>query len=457
MPTVRTACAALCAAVLLFACHSKQQQSAKPDNNNSDSTSVVSVLTDEEIELQSLADSFVKSASQKFIVAKNKMTVITGKKGLRVTVNPSVLEKADGTGIDDAVEVSVLELNNVNDLLRANAATISNGKLLASGGSYFIGMQCKGQELHIKKGKFLQVDFPVLKEEEMELFYGRRDTAGNMNWLKAGVPLTAEEYKEESMFTDSNRNTDANFYPAFMYDTNGNAKIYQSTNEQVYYYENKVTISQLVDTINRHSAKIFIDTVYVWPKTSAILPVGARIDSNYLYRVYGPPKQFIIKRYKDAEEEKAVKEKERIAIQKARESWQPKTLAGQIQKYYNPTAISTLGWINCDRFYNVPENTGLQIELPITFSRPVLHYFIICKSFNGLMSGQVKADSSLKYQLSDLPGGEPVKLIAFAKENGRIYQYSKELVIQKGVVLKADFKQIPTAELQKMFGNNVRI
>lgn len=457
MPDVRTATAALCAAVILFACHLKQKHSPQPGKNNSDSTSAVTVLPDEELDVQDLSGMFVKTVTQNFSVARNKSAVITGKKGLRVTVQPSVLEKADGTAVDGPVQVSLVELTTSNDLYKANAATVCNGQLLASGGSYFIGMQCNGQQLHIKKGRSLQVDFPVLKDGEMELFYGQRNSTGNMNWRRTGQPLSPEENDEEILFTDSSRYKVTDFYPAFMYDTGGRARVYKTTSEQVYLIDHKVTIKHLVDTVNRNECKIFLDTVFMWPKAMANLPAGTKIDSNYLTRMYGPAKQFIIKRCKDTAAAAAVKEQQRLALENARQKYQPKTLAGQIQKYYGPTNITSLGWINCDRFYNTPENLELQMELPITFAKPAIHYFVIYKTFNGLMSGTVKADSALRYHIPALPKGAPITLVAFTKANGKIYQFSKEMKMENKTVLQPEFQEISAAELQKIFGSNVRI
>ena len=90
-----------------------------------------------------------------------------------------------------------------NDLFKSNAATVSNGRLLASGGSYFIGMENNGQKIRLKKGHSLPVDFPVFAKEEMELFYGERDSAGSMNWVKAGNKL--EQQFEEMEFNTRSR------------------------------------------------------------------------------------------------------------------------------------------------------------------------------------------------------------------------------------------------------------
>src|SRR5262249_9245855 len=109
--------------------------------------------------------------------------------GLTITVDPGSLEREDGTPLQGDIDISVIELTNVNDLFKSNAATISNGKLLVSGGSYFIGMKNGNSKIKIKKGKSIETEFPFLKKDDMELFYGERDTKGNMNWKEAGTKL----------------------------------------------------------------------------------------------------------------------------------------------------------------------------------------------------------------------------------------------------------------------------
>ncbi len=461
MPIVRTAFAALAAVLLSSACNSKQKINSAQNIRAADTASEIFQLPDDTLNLQKLSGDFVTYSVQRFIVPKSKTKIVTGKKGLKVTVSYDVLEKADGTTVDGPIEVRMVELTNSNDLFKANAVTVSNGRLLVSGGSYFLEMFCNGKKLQVKKGKRLNVDFPVLNDSEMELFYGERDTSGNMNWLTAGSPLIQQKGNEatttEAMFTDSNRNSFTDFAPAFMYDTNGNAKIYPSTKAQVYFYDTKVTIAQLVDTVNKHSAKIFIDTVYMWPKRPANIPAGARIDSNYLYMVYGPPKQFIIKRCKDAEEEKRRKEEIKIAVEQAKANWQPQTLAGQIMKYYNTTAITTLGWLNCDRFYKGPQNSDVELELPITLNKYPLHYFLLFKEFSGLVNGTIQNNNQQQYTLQNLPNDQSVTLLAFIKAEGKIYQCRKDFTVAGNAVIKTVFEEISVAELRKIFGNNVRI
>ncbi len=437
-------------------CSNKKTRSAEVTSiTSSKNFDTVAVLPDETLDIAGYNTAFTNNITQKFTVVPQKISVITGRKGLKVTVNPSVLEKEDGSAVDGKIKVKIIELTSSDELFKSNAATVSNGKLLASGGSYFIGMECNGQKLRIKKGKSLQMEFPQIKDDEMELFYGQRDVTGSMNWVKAGIGLKQQE-ANDLMFTDSNRFSSAAFLSSFAYDEKKELKLYKTLTDEVYYYNKKMTIKEIVDTINRHSKKIYIDTVYTWPKELAKLPKSLRVDTNYLNAVYGPRKQFLLKTCRDLQEEK-----ERLAKQKAiRDSlnaaWQPQSLAGQIQKYYAPSAITALGWINCDRFYYSPQNTEVPLELPITFNNPEVDYFIICKSINGLMNGRLGKNTNGRYVLSNLPEGLAVTLVAFTKNNGQIFQCKEEFVIQKNKPVQLNFKNISPEEMTKIFGKNVR-
>ena len=440
---------------ILFSCSNK-----KVKNTARSVTAIISdtvqVQPDEVIDLSEYSNAFTNNITQTFTAAPHKISVLTAEKGLRVTVNPAALQKEDGTAVDGKINVRIIELTTSQDLFKSNAATVSNGRLLASGGSYFIGMECNGQKLRIKKGKNLQVEFPVIKENEMQLFYGQRDTANNMNWLDAGINLQQDK-EDDILFTDSNNNNLTDNFPAFTLTAGGEAKVYRTLNEKVYYYEKMMTVKQLLDTINRHTAKIYADTVYMWPKEIAKLLPGQRVDTNYLYTVYGPPKQFILKTCKTLQEDKERKEMEKRKREDALEKWQPKNLAGQIQKYYNPSAITNLGWVNCDRFYQNNPPAEIEIDLPITFNKGTIQYFVIFKNFNGLINGKLEFSEGESISLKNLPVGESITLIAFTKNNGQLFNCKEEFVIQKNKSVKLEFKNISTEEMNKIFGKNVRI
>lgn len=419
----------------------------------------VEVLADEAIDLARSSNEFIAAITQRFLVPIGSSSVIIGKKGLKLTVIPSLLEKEDGSAVDGKIAVTLVELTNSNDLFKANAATMSYGNLLASGGSYFIGMKCNGQKLKIRKGKSLKVDFPLLKKDEMELFYGERNDMQDMNWRSAGVALQQPENiqvtqpMESVNFTDNSPNGSMYDMPPSFYELKESA-VYKSTDAEVYYYKKKMRLRELVDTLNLHGPKVFIDTIYNWPKN---LPTNRKLDTNYLVWQYGPRNTFRLKNCKIAQQEKEEQEKRRILREQAIEKWQPQSLAEQVQKYYAPAVIGRLGWINCDRFYQNNEQINVDLDIPITMNNSSVEYFIIFRSFNGLMNNRFYFNQQQKASLNSLPVGEKVILVAFVKKEGVIYKSREEFVVEKNKKISLDFQTISPEAMNNIFRSNVRI
>jgi hypothetical protein len=123
--------------------------------------------------------------SQTFKVLSDKPTRVTGKQGTIISINPYDLVTENGQTIGKNIEVELKELTNQTQLVRNNVQTTSDGQLLVSGGAYFINLTSDGQQLKLKAGKKLWVEFPKLTSKEMYLFYGQRDTLGQLNWQQA--------------------------------------------------------------------------------------------------------------------------------------------------------------------------------------------------------------------------------------------------------------------------------
>jgi hypothetical protein len=139
------------------------------------------------------------------------------------------------------------------------------------------------------------------------------------------------------------------------------------------------------------------------------------------------------------------------------EAQSQKDMTSQLKKYYAPATIGTLGWINCDRFYDNKQCTDTELDIPITLHYSQIEYFIVFKSFNGLLNKKVKFTAETKVILEKLPVGEAVTLIAFAKNKGVIYQAKEDFIIGKNKKVAVEFNTITPEELSNMFGKNVRI
>lgn len=444
--------------IILFSCNNKKNTGGLKVGNviNNSVPDTVTLYPDNDVTIAAFTDGFISSNKQIFNVLPKKISVLKGNKGLKVTVNPAALIHDDGSAIEGNIKVTMIELTSSEDLFKSNAASVSNGRLLMSGGSYYLSMENKGRQIKIKEGHSLTVSFPKLKDNEMELFYGNRNSEGNMNWVRAEQSLQFNYNESYSAYNPpfpdtAETNPFTSKYPLF-----------DSPESKVIFDGRPVTLKKMVEELQKKGIDKNIDTVYfTWKDMKRF----DNIEGKYKIITW---KKYRVISCKDLEAEKdsmvkvkKVKQQIELANKKYREEWQKyndeNVLTGQIQKYYAPSAITKLGWINCDRFYNNPQNAEVLLELPITFKKPVIQYFIIYKSFNGMVNGKLGLDSLSKYRLQNLPEGQPVTLIAFTKNNGQLYHSKQDFVIQKNMPVKLEFKNISVEELTKMFGKNVKV
>jgi hypothetical protein len=451
-----TSTAMLLVAVLISCNHNDQQKKTDLSVSPLSSNNQQAIASVETIDLSVYSNAWEQTATQTFTVTSQTTTLLTGKKGLKVSVDPALLEKADGTPVDGVITVKIIEVTTPDELLKSNAATISNGRLLISGGSYYVGMECDGQQVRIKKKHGLQLHFPKIKENEMELFYGNRDVDGNMNWKTADKPLSFDDMMRYTSYNPP--------YPSWerLPEFKSNYRIYDSLSNKVYFEDKLMSVKNMINILHQKGVDKNIDTIRTTVRHEYSIPGRP----NLVY--YDTLNRYRIMTCGQVEAEKDSSDRMIIVIRQHQEAnrrynekWSQfnssNSFTGQLQKYYAPAEVTQLGWINCDRFYNSPQNTDVPVEIPYTFKNPDVQYFLIYKAFNGLMSGRITKNEKQQYILKDLPQGQAVTLVAFTKTNGQAYHYKEDFVIQRGKVLKPDFKAISAEEMKKMFGANVGI
>ena len=137
--------------LFLFGCNNPQ----KPATGNTDS-----------LKMKQDADNLnnilkkVDMPSQIFSAPGDQLSLVKGKKGTVIFLDPSDLETEDGGAPGKQVIVELKEMTTGADLARANAQTMSDGKLLVSGGAYYVNITSGGKQLKLKKDKDLKVAFP---------------------------------------------------------------------------------------------------------------------------------------------------------------------------------------------------------------------------------------------------------------------------------------------------------
>lgn len=171
-----------------------QNESSKQERSNqNEQTEKVRINPLKELEQVDNLLSEITEKPQKLTAPSDKKTTITGAKGTIIHVDPNRLETVDGSPIGNNIQIELLELTDYSSLVLNNAQTISNGRILVTGGAYYINMTSDGHQLKMKQGKGVEVEFPKLTEDEMGLFLGERDSLGQISWISTSANFETKD------------------------------------------------------------------------------------------------------------------------------------------------------------------------------------------------------------------------------------------------------------------------
>ena len=343
---------------------------------------------DSKQEIAKLND-FLKKFDEPFQIFKaptDKPIKVTGKQGTVIHLNPSDLLTESGKQLGKEVEIELKELTNQQQLLRANAQTVSDGNLLVTGGAYYINVTSDGETVKLKEGKSYPVEFIKNSNDDMSLFYGQRDSMGAMNWKPANV-------KYES--------------PAPV--------VFQDTNSQ------------------KEVEAIFVSGNPYHKKTAVLKAIPKDIsDSEYrrnVEKVKADNKQYAI----DKEAEDKIKEAEKIAAQERekeekinRDAYYARREAAKLtDKYYSPIELSRFGYINCDRMYK-PEIAKTTVSYKIANKTEKINYAKVVLIFKTIRA-QIQTyytvinDKITKDDFKNIPVGMNVRFFVVAYQHGKIF------------------------------------
>ncbi len=301
----------------------------------------------------------VDDPSQTFTVPSDKTKEIIGKAGTIISVNPDDLSTLTNQPVGKNIEVELKELINQQQLLKANAQTVCAGKLLVSGGAYYINLKSDGQQLKLKSGKSLSVQFPKLTNEPMTLFAGFHDSLGEMQW---------QQRKQT-------------FRP------NGLDQAWRDTRNMMVQYDGEILE---IDTLPKRKPK-----------------------------------------------EKTEKEKQ---------------LAQAYTKVYAAMEIQSLGWINCDRFYNIPDKTTLSVKFNPSDAIVFASIYLIFDDINSVAQACYGAmeNGTTNPGFQDMPVGAKVRLVAFSLKDNKMFAHSSKLTIGKNETITLAMKETSDEELKAL-------
>jgi mono/diheme cytochrome c family protein len=132
-------------------------------------------------------------------------TVIETRGGILFAIEANTFLDPSGKAAANPVELEIKEALLPFDIMKAGLSTVSDGKLLETGGMFYLGAKSGNDSLHIDPKKPIQASVPYSgTRNDMMLFDGKREADGRINWVnpvKTVKQLTTTEI------------TKLNFYP----------------------------------------------------------------------------------------------------------------------------------------------------------------------------------------------------------------------------------------------------
>lgn len=378
----------------------------------------------------------------------NRDTTFFGPQGTRIFIEAGTFQLADGSPATDSITVQLKEFYDKSDIVLGNLSTRSGDQLLETAGMIYLDAKSKGQKLEIKPGKQVVVHFPKKEDDyqEMNLFYAD-DTAGDSsvsNWEIDTVKLFKKTLSLAGYgwwYPDVDDSTSYDFKPRNFVDT---GYYWNPLDFYVRSFDfSEATIKALEKSSNRNDYPYFDDwngsgvecelvvseKGYIKNiKINTNIPSYARKEILRFLR--GLPRLESGKnKYGDIIERRGlllIRSGDIVPIYKTSEGYvksfdqkykqfekSPIQSMDDAELNYYVFSITKLGWINCDRFYEVQEKVDVLAEIQVSPNTKLMMAF---GDIDAVLAPDI---ANGKYVFPNVPIGRPVTIIGIKNENGK--------------------------------------
>ena len=126
----------------------------------------------------------LKKESQLFKVKANKEIKIEGKEGTKISIPANSLVRSNNKKASGEIVLELKEFYSKSDIITSNLHSMSDGKLLETGGMVYITATSSGEKLQLKAETKMVIEFTSNgRVKGMETFIGKSSN-GQINWIQ---------------------------------------------------------------------------------------------------------------------------------------------------------------------------------------------------------------------------------------------------------------------------------
>jgi hypothetical protein len=124
-------------------------------------------------------------SSQVFIIPPASDVNISGAEGTVVNISRNDLQHFNGDSVEGPIIIELKEFYSSEDIIRADLQTVSDDRVLETGGMLHLNVTSENKPLKLTEGAFAKIKLPAKDEnalEGMDLFVGESMENGSVNW-----------------------------------------------------------------------------------------------------------------------------------------------------------------------------------------------------------------------------------------------------------------------------------
>ncbi len=407
---------------------------------------------------------------------------VAGLQGSAVRIPGGALRDADGRPIKGSVDVTVTEAIQLADMLAEGLSTLSHGQLLITGGMLKVeAADAKGNALTLDTATRLLIALPApAREDGMSLF----TSATGADWSNTGqppadpcrMPVTRAPRLAWPAFDRPIYKPDLSARPVLptepvrpreplpprresytsriaWYQALSRARIAAADQRR---YEHAVAVHAEKMAAYERKMERYHEECRAWPTRYAVHKAAfAQWQSDtacareHFWKHTVPEAEARFKEQLDAAHARHQRQMEawRAANEERVQAYgrcldslgleDGRALQGYV------FATNALGWINCDRFYNVPQaqQYELIVQDPDTASK---HVYLVFTGINSMMRLTRWPDGT--FRQPGLPRHEPATMVAYKVVDGKAWL--SRSTVRNGQSPKLDFKPSTIAEVR---------
>jgi len=451
--------------------------------------------------------------TQVFEITNENDTSITGKNGTKISIPKNSFVDKNGNAVKGEISFELKEALTLADMVMGNLTTLSNGKILQTGGMIYTNATANGENLLIATNKALQISVPANnKNDSMLIFEGEVNPENqSINWvnpkdiIEKNKPTAVSKTISRPIF-DEHKNREVPLLEVpkkpieYSDDTERLLSINFETNTmfpELQQYRNlKFKVSEKSDFNVEDAKKTWYDVklektneVGIYKVTFEGLDKGKVITREYLvspayqgndykkalalyeqkFEQYEKKKKEIAK-----EKERLIKEQEKLAIKWQKEfDKQQKNRSQNIDdNTYNPHThdlnlgytfnLKQLGWSNIDVLYSDSrtQSINLKVKMEDKPKEDRVYIAMVLKNKWISLPGYEKKDGTYGFSHNDaeptnLPVGEEAIILATTYRNNIPYFAFQKIIIAPKQSINLSLKETTKLKLEAYLKENI--